>query len=91
MSANAVRSGWSAWASSSVRRIGVCGTLASTTSATADDTAATVNAVPGEAAPTTAPATAGPMACPIVGRTIPSKPLTACRSDSGISAGSQAE
>ena len=29
--------------------------------------------------------------CPIVGRTMPSKPLTAWRSDSGISAGNQAE
>ena len=42
-------------------------------------------------AATTAPATAGPTAWPIVGRTMPSKPLTACRSDSGTSAGSHAE
>ena len=54
-------------------------------------TAAITTAAPDEAAPTAAPATAGPMAWPTVGRTIPSKPLTAIRSDSGTIAGSQAE
>ena len=49
------------------------------------------NAAPGDATPTTTPATPGPIACPMVGRTIPSKPLTAWRSDSGTRAGSQAE
>lgn len=56
-----------------------------------EHTAATAIAAPGETAPTTAPATAGPAAWPIVGRTIPSKPLTAMRSVSGTRAGSQAE
>ena len=36
------------------------------------------------------PATAGPIAWPTAGRIMPSKPLTAIRSDSATSAGSQA-
>ena len=47
-------------------------------------------AVPGLAAAMAAPATAGPTAWPIVGRTMPSKPLTAMRSRSSTSAGSHA-
>ena len=54
-------------------------------------TAATRTAQPGAAMPTTTPATPGPMASATSGRTIPSKPLTAIRSDSGTIAGSQAE
>ena len=53
--------------------------------------AAIAKAGPGLEAATAAPATAGPIAWPIVGRTMPSKPLTAWRSDSGTRAGNQAE
>ncbi len=54
-------------------------------------TAATTSATPGEVAPMIAPATAGPSAWPIVGRTTPSKPLTASRSSSSTSDGIHAE
>ena len=67
------------------------GTVVSANSPSSDAVAATATAAPGETAPTTTPATAGPIAWPTVGRTMPSKPLTAIRSDSGTSAGSHAE
>ena len=73
------------------RRTGVSGTVVRAISPSSDAAAATATAAPGETAPTTAPATAGPIAWPTVGRTMPSKPLTAIRSDSGTSAGSHAE
>ena len=92
MSRSAVRTGCDACSGSRVRRIGRLRHLEQ--GEHGDDpqlAAATVKAAPGLRAATTAPATAGPTAWPIVGRTMPSKPLTAWRSDSGTSAGSQAE
>ena len=71
--------------------MGVCGTLSSASTVTTELPAATANAVDGLAAATTAPATAGPTAWPIVGRTMPSNPLTAWSCDSGTRAGSHAE
>ena len=73
------------------RRTGVSGTVASASSASSDAVAATDTAAPAERMPTTKPATPGPIAWPIAGRTMPSNPLTASRSDSGTSAGSHAE
>ena len=55
------------------------------------NTAATAMAAPDDTAPMTNPASAGPIAWPTVGRIMPSKPLTASRSDAGTSAGNHAE
>ena len=65
--------------------------MVSATSAPAEEIAATAMAAPGENTPTSTPATPGPIACAMVGRTMPSKPLTAIRSDAGTSAGIHAE
>ena len=92
MSATAERIGCCGSASGSTsRRTGVSGTRVSAISPARAAPAATEIAAPAETAPTTAPATPGPMAWPIVGRTIPSNPLTAIRSDSGTREGSHAE
>ena len=79
------------WLASGSRRTGVNGTKLSATRPASAKQAATPTAAPDEAAPTTAPATPGPIAWPSVGRTIPSNPLTAIRSDSSTSDGNQAE
>ena len=71
--------------------MGVWGTLNSASTVTTEAPAATAKAVLGLDAATTAPATAGPTAWPMVGRTMPSNPLTACSCDSGTRAGSHAE
>ncbi len=90
MSTSADRTGCRSLAWSRSRRTGVFGTAVRASRPTALAAAATTNAAAGEAAPTTSPATAGPIACWTVGRIIPSKPFTACRSVSGTSAGIQA-
>ena len=90
MSLSAPRTGW--WfAAERSRRTGVRGSPICTSTPTPATTAATRQAQPGEAIPTTTPATPGPIACETRGRTMPSKPLTASRSDAGTIAGSQAE
>ena len=92
MSRRAETTGWASSASGSTsRRTGVFGTAVRANQPATETPAASRIAAPGETAPITTPATPGPMAWPMVGRTMPSKPLTAIRSDSGTSAGSQAE